>query len=649
MGFLFIKRQKNMTNQRLLLIFFSFFTLNIFSQTTSFVTEWLTNDGQIIIPTNPLSGSYNYNIKVFEKNDSVNTVQLISNLTENDTITGLSTDTIVVEITGVFPHFYMNNELSNKSKLIRIVQWGNLIWTSFENAFYGCNQLQNFAFDIPNLSQTTSMAAAFADATLFNGDLFNWNVSSITDMRRLFHGASNFNCDLSNWNISSVSDMEAIFTLSGMSYCNMDTTLNAWFPILNASTFNLGQIPEHSNMSQATVTSLGLRIAVANVVSAGSIGQVSLSRTPEHCQGKMITISANSSDAQSNFQWSDGSRGNSNIFVLQQDTTLPVIGFDINNCRSYDTIFIQVDPSPTTNLTLSQAACIGSNITVVANGADTYTWEDLSSANNTSIMLETDTILIVEGTNSFGCSVSDTLQIEVLPTPVVQIFTANNNTMVCPGDTVNIYAIGANTYLWNTSETMAGIYVINAVQTTYSVVGTDTNGCSSSADITLDVYTLPLVQITASETIVCKGKTVTLIAEGQNLVSYNWSTGNNTQSITVNPYEETTYIVVVEDENGCVNKVSKTIEVKECVSIDENEISFSVFPNPTNDMVTIQTQNLNWDKAIISLLDMTGKILLQENLTEENTVISLANYPSGIYLIKINSGRLQHIQKVVKY
>jgi surface protein len=41
----------------------------------------------------------------------------------------------------------------------------------------------------------------FKGASLFNGDISQWDVRNVQNMRQMFCGASHFDMDLSRWNI----------------------------------------------------------------------------------------------------------------------------------------------------------------------------------------------------------------------------------------------------------------------------------------------------------------------------------------------------------------------------------------------------------------------------------------------------------------
>ena len=88
--------------------------------TTAFKTTWIATGGSITIPTNSASGPYNYTVNYRKKGTTLFTT--VTARTTDYTITGLTAnDTIQVEITGLFPHFYMNYNATEKTKLLNSI------------------------------------------------------------------------------------------------------------------------------------------------------------------------------------------------------------------------------------------------------------------------------------------------------------------------------------------------------------------------------------------------------------------------------------------------------------------------------------------------------------------------------------------------
>ena len=108
--------------------------------------------------------------------------------------------------------FFFNNA-GDRQRIVDIEQWGAAPWTSMENAFFGCNNLNISATDIPILTSVSNMAQMFRSCTSLNGptNIGQWNVSGVSDMQGMFRAATSFNQDVSTWNVSSVLNMFALF------------------------------------------------------------------------------------------------------------------------------------------------------------------------------------------------------------------------------------------------------------------------------------------------------------------------------------------------------------------------------------------------------------------------------------------------------
>ena len=200
-----------------------------------FITTWTTTTANesITIPVGGATGQY-----AVDWGDG-----------SHDTVTGNAfhrysdAGTYTVRISGDFTRISLGDDSSNAQKLQSIQQWGDIRWSSMNNAFaYASNMVYN-ATDVPDIFNVADMQYMFRDASSFNSDLNSWNVSSVTDMQYMFRGASSFNSDLSSWDVSGVTSMRFMFL--GASSFNSD--LSSWdvsgvtsmrFMFLGASSFN---------------------------------------------------------------------------------------------------------------------------------------------------------------------------------------------------------------------------------------------------------------------------------------------------------------------------------------------------------------------------------------------------------------------------
>jgi hypothetical protein len=83
------------------------------------------------------------------------------------------------------------------------------------------------------------------------------------------------------------------------------------------------------------------------------------------------------------------------------------------------------------------------------------------------------------------------------------------------------------------------------------------------------------------------------------------------------------------------------------VFIEENQLAetaINIFPNPTNDNLTIETTQ----KATIEILNIQGQIIKTAKSDGKETTIDLRNLSSGVYIIKAKTERGVAVKKFIK-
>src|SRR6056297_1081105 len=147
-----------------------------------FITTWRTdnpgvsNELSIRIPM--IGNGYDFNVDWGDGSDedyNTNPGDDVEHFLEH---TYASAGVYEVKITGDFPRIYINSE-GDEDKILTIEQWGDIAWTSMNDAFRGANNLTYNATDAPDLSAVTDMSGAFKGTDMFNGDIGNWDVSTI--------------------------------------------------------------------------------------------------------------------------------------------------------------------------------------------------------------------------------------------------------------------------------------------------------------------------------------------------------------------------------------------------------------------------------------------------------------------------------------
>ena len=272
----------------------------------------------------------------------------------------------------------------------------------------------------------------------------------------------------------------------------------------------------------------------------------------------------------------------------------------VNGCDSIVTLTLTVKNLPTPVILGNTTLCQGQSTTLSVNGGISYAWSNGSTNNNISVSQSG--IYNVTATNAEGCSAPASVTVTVNPLPSVNI---SGNNSFCQGDNVTLTATGANTYAWSNASSNAVITVGTAG--TYTVTGTDANGCSNTATktvsvnptyniplthsicqgesynfygqnlttagtymhtlqtvngcdsvltLTLTVKTLPSPTITGN-TSLCEGETTTLTANGG--VSYVWDNASTSNSISVS--QSGVYTVTATNAEGCSAPASVTVTV----------------------------------------------------------------------------------------
>lgn len=102
---------------------------------------------------------------------------------------------------------------------------------------------------------------------------------------------------------------------------------------------------------------------------------------------------------------------------------------------------------------------------------------------------------------------------------------------------------------------------------------------------------------------------------------------------------------------GSVNQgVQQTYEIL-TTGIKETalNISFTIFPNPTTNNLTLQVQDFTNEELTYQLLNMQGKLLENKQVTGSQTQINTSALLPATYLIKITQGN-KYVQtfKIIK-
>ena len=268
--------------------------------------------------------------------------------------------------------------------------------------------------------------------------------------------------------------------------------------------------------------------------------RVTVRSVPTPCEGDSVVLRAGPA---AHIRWSTGATTDS--IVVGQSGRYAATLWTAEGCATLsDTVTVVIAPRPRLQITPSgtTSVCAGIPLTLDAGpGHASYLWT--TGATTQAIAVTGTGWYGVTVTTSEGCSARDS--IHVTRYPAVRP-TITGNRSICAGDSTTLDAdSGHARYRWNSGDTTRSIRVGRAG--VYSVVVTDSNGCTGSAGVTVLQTDRLDVRITGASA-VCTGDSTELDA-GAGHASYLWSTGDTTRVLRVR--SAGMYRVLAMSPSGC--------------------------------------------------------------------------------------------------
>ena len=196
------------------------------------------------------------------------------------------------------------------------------------------------------------------------------------------------------------------------------------------------------------------------------------------CEGDPVTLSG---AGASSYTWDNGV-SDGVAFNATTTTTYNVIGTDANGCENTDEVIVSVNSLPTVSAGADQTVCEGDPVTLSGAGASSYTWDN-GVSDGVAFNATTTTTYNVIGTDANGCENTDEVIVSVNSLPTVS---AGADQTICSGDPITLSGTGASSYAWDNGVT-DGVAFTPLSTTTYTVTGTDVNGCSNTDALSIVV------------------------------------------------------------------------------------------------------------------------------------------------------------------
>ncbi|MFN5829770.1 MAG: beta strand repeat-containing protein, partial [Bacteroidota bacterium] len=241
--------------------------------------------------------------------------------------------------------------------------------------------------------------------------------------------------------------------------------------------------------------------------------------------------------------------------------TLTYTFTDNNGCTNADNIQVTVSSPTTVNAGNGFSICVSASPLTLSGATPTsgaWSGTGVTGSQFNPSVAGAGTYILTYSVGSGSCLISDTIQVNVLPNPTINITAAP--TTICAGQSSTLTASGANSYAWSPSASLSAptgssVTATPSANTSYTVIGTAVNGCTASTNVAVNVNPLPIVN--AGPDLSFCNQNIPQTLTGFNPVGGTWSgsgvtsAGVFTPSVAGNGTFTLTYTFT--DNNGCTN------------------------------------------------------------------------------------------------
>jgi hypothetical protein len=281
------------------------------------------------------------------------------------------------------------------------------------------------------------------------------------------------------------------------------------------------------------------------------------------------------------YVWSTGATATNSIIVAPTTNTIYTVTATNPSTGCSTTKTFSVYMTPVTPIAVSSTTiCRNSTATLTASNSTTsYTWSNGANGTNTiAVSPISTTNYTVTGTTACGTS-SAVATVTVYALPFIATVGGANN--VCAGTNATMTAVPPNpalTYVWSNGFTGNPNIVTATTNSVYTVVATNSLGCSSSKTKTITVLPAPTLSLSLPNTTICVGGSRTFTVTGA--TNYVWSPAgtlsSSTGSVVTATPSVTTIYTVTGTTSGCSNTKTVSITVIPTVTLSVTATSTNV-------------------------------------------------------------------------
>lgn len=218
------------------------------------------------------------------------------------------------------------------------------------------------------------------------------------------------------------------------------------------------------------------------------------------CAGSPTTITL-AGGYNNNYTWAPATGLNTTTggvvtATVSATTTYTITGTNINGCpyTAYAPVLVA---AVNANAGANKNVCVGNTSTsITATGGSTYSWNTGATTATINVTPTATTTYTVTVGNTFGCTKTTSVSVIVNQLPAIS---AGTDKTICINASTVLVATNGTSYTWTPSTALSCTNCPNptanpTVTTTYTVTGTDANGCSNVDTITVNVISCASIQ-----------------------------------------------------------------------------------------------------------------------------------------------------------
>jgi hypothetical protein len=357
-----------------------------------------------------------------------------------------------------------------------------------------------------------------------------------------------------------------------------------------------------------------------------------------------VSVIATGGIGNLNYLWSNGDTTESASNL--GSTTYQLTVTDENGCQTNFSKYINWPSQIISIVNKTNSTCENdSNGSATATGLGgtgslQYLWNTGSTTNQITGLVPQ--LYLVTISDASACEKIDSIQVGFnMATPLLDTIA---NGAICEGDTAMFVAVSdAANFSWSDGSTDS---TFSTTATGQYWVKASTGTCFISDTFRLIVNPFPQFDL-GQDTAICADSLILglELTGPDSMLSYQWTTGNVTQTIVVNQIG--TYGLLVVDENGCAYADNMMIDSITCVGIADVGFQnrLKLYPNPNRGTFVLESDIKT--RSNYELLNSLGQRVSSGTFVK-SIEFNTPEQASGIYFLLVESEGRQAVLRVIK-